>query len=176
MKYAMGFGAAIVLGLIVFVGVIFTGAYNVAASQPHTALGTWIFDTAMRRSVQVRATDAPRAQFTSQQIEGGFREYDSECVMCHGAPGVQPTAWARGLRPQPPDLSREVPEWSASELHWIVRNGIRMSAMPAMGAHHSDEDLWKIVAFLQTLPEVSPEEYQRMKARASQAAHGTHTH
>ncbi|MBR0673927.1 hypothetical protein [Neoroseomonas soli] len=36
--------------------VVFTGAYNVAASVPHSAIETFVFSTTMRHSVQRRAS------------------------------------------------------------------------------------------------------------------------
>jgi hypothetical protein len=37
-----------------------------------------------------------------------------------------------------------------------------MTGMPAFGVTHSDEELWAIVAFMQRMGDLSPEEYQRM--------------
>ena len=37
-----------------------------------------------------------------------------------------------------------------------------MSAMPAFGPFHSDEDIWAIVAFLNRLPDLTPETYENM--------------
>lgn len=64
----------------------------------------------------------------------------------------------RGLRPQPPPLADVVAEWSAAELFWIIKHGIRMTGMPAWGPTHGDEEVWAIVAFVQTLPTMSAEE------------------
>jgi mono/diheme cytochrome c family protein len=62
------------------------------------------------------------------------------------------------MYPQPPVLTDSAKEWSAGELFWIIRNGIKMSGMPAWPGR-SDDDLWNIVAFLQKLPGMSEQDY-----------------
>ena len=37
-----------------------------------------------------------------------------------------------------------------------------MSGMPAWGVTHDDELLWSVVAFLQKLPELTPDQYQTL--------------
>src|SRR2546423_13483863 len=55
------------------------------------------------------------------------------CVQCHGAPGRDPGIVGKGLRPPPPVLSEAVRPWDRAELFWIVKNGIKMTGMPASG-------------------------------------------
>jgi len=48
--------------------VIYTGAYNVAADKPHSAVETWILGTAMMNSVKLRATEiTPPTDLDSQR-------------------------------------------------------------------------------------------------------------
>jgi hypothetical protein len=52
---------------------------------------------------------------------------------------------------------------------------VKMTGMPAMGEHHGDEDIWSIVAFIETLPETSPERYLELRAaRAHDATPHSH--
>ena len=51
---------------------------------------------------------------------------------------------------------------TAKELFWVTKNGIRMTGMPAWGPTHNDKDIWSVVAFVQTLPNLGPEEYKRI--------------
>src|SRR5262249_49344791 len=77
---------------------------------------------------------------------------------CHSAPGVGSGELAKGMYPQPPVLTDAASLWSSGELFWIIRNGIKMSGMPAW-PDHSDEDIWNIVAFLGRLPGMSNKDY-----------------
>ena len=68
---------------------------------------------------------------------------------------------AHGLYPQPADLADTAKRYTASELFWIVKNGIKMSGMPAWGDHNDDE-VWGTVAFLQKLPGMSEADYAKL--------------
>jgi mono/diheme cytochrome c family protein len=41
-----------------------------------------------------------------------------------------------------------------------------MSAMPAWGASHDDPTIWSMVAFLQKLPGMTPQQYEDLVAKA----------
>ncbi len=108
-------------------------------------------------------------------INDGFIQYDSMCAMCHGAPGLPESVLHQGLYPEPPELYEEDDEWSASELFWLTKNGIKMSGMPAYGPTHSDEEIWAIVAFLQVLPNLTESDYKEYMLKNINADDG-HDH
>jgi mono/diheme cytochrome c family protein len=37
-------------------------------------------------------------------------------------------------------------------LFWIIKNGIKMSAMASYGKVHNDDEIWNVVAFVQRIP------------------------
>jgi mono/diheme cytochrome c family protein len=148
---------------------------NVAASDRHADWVAWAFDTTMHNSVRRRAEDIPvPAGVTEEQLRNGFRSYDAMCVQCHGAPGVKATEWAMGMRPNPPPLSEVVAHWNPAEVFWILRNGIKMTGMPALGPTHEDEELWSIVAFVERLPNVTAEEYAALRQQLGRDSGGGH--
>jgi cytochrome c553 len=53
-------------------------------------------------------------------------------------------------------------KFSPTELHWIVKHGIKMTAMPAWPATERDDEIWAVVAFLERLPTLQPAEYARL--------------
>jgi hypothetical protein len=54
---------------------------------------------------------------------------------------------------------------SDGEIFWVIHNGIRFTAMPAWGENDLDNDVgsWKLVHFIRHLPQLTPEELDRMK-------------
>jgi mono/diheme cytochrome c family protein len=60
------------------------------------------------------------------------------------------------MQPLPGPLADATRHWSAAELYWITRNGIKMTGMPAWQHRLHDEDLWAVVAFVQRLPQLPP--------------------
>jgi mono/diheme cytochrome c family protein len=142
--------------------VVFFGLYDVAATTPQSAPARWILEEAMESSVKARAAEIEAPPLDDlEQLRLGHHEYEEMCVMCHAAPGVRASSLAKGLEPAPPELheAEEAEEWSAAETFWIVKNGIRMTGMPAFGPTHDDETIWAIVAFLRKLPHLSPQDY-----------------
>jgi Cytochrome C oxidase, cbb3-type, subunit III len=81
---------------------------------------------------------------------------------------------AKGLYPKPADLSQSARLYTSSELLWIVKNGIKMSGMPAW-ADHSDEELWGTVAFIEKLPGMSEADYARLVMESMKQG-GRHSH
>jgi hypothetical protein len=81
---------------------------------------------------------------------------------------------AKGLYPQPPNLTHAAEHFSPAELFWIVKNGIKASGMPSW-TDHSDQELWATVAFLEKLPRMTQEEYAKL-VMASIAHGGHHQH
>lgn len=158
--------------------VIYTGAYNVAATEPHLGVTRWALNTTMERSVDARADRVgPPLPVDSAALREAFAHYGEMCAVCHGAPGEERGEIGQGMNPLPPRLSREADEWTDGEIFWILKHGIRMAGMPAFGETHSDTALWALTAVVRQLPELSPEEYQTRTApptggEGEQGGHG----
>jgi mono/diheme cytochrome c family protein len=169
-KLAIGWVAG--LATVAVGGLIFTqtGLFDATAFDPHDPTIAWATHQTMIRSVQLRAhAITPPPGFTAAQVQAGFHAYDTECVMCHGGPGVAREAWVTGLNPTPPFVIDSARRWNAAQLYWIVGEGVKMTAMPAWRTTQTSSDVWNLVAFLEALPNLSPADYARMRA-ADQAA------
>jgi mono/diheme cytochrome c family protein len=154
-------GIVLVLGGLVFIN---SGLYNVAATKPDMEIVKWVLETTKEKSVRSRAKDITVPNLNDESLAmTGFHHYDQMCVGCHGAPGISPSEIGEGLNPEPPDLSDVAADMTPAELFWITQNGIKMTGMPAFGPTHSDEEIWGIVALMQKLPDLSPEQYKKMK-------------
>jgi len=175
MKLVAGFITAILLLVGGVAALIYSGAYNVAASEDDTALEKWILRATMTNSVKAHAgaTAPPQGFDAEDHVHAGFHLFDEMCVQCHGAPGKERGEVGLGLRPEPPALSDAVRRWNTAQLFWIVKHGIKATGMPAFGKTHSETQLWNLVAFVQKLPDLSPERYGELGA----GGHGhEHTH
>lgn len=177
-------GTLFIAALLVIVAAlvfIYSGWYNVSANSAHGAAARRLFGTVMRNSVRAHARHIVPPELSSQMARAGAGHFKEHCAECHGAPGVERGDIGRGLTPRPPKLADTAQNWSAGELYWIVRNGIKMTGMPAWDASHSDEEIWQTVAFVRLLPRMSPAEYQQMVTQAGPHGHahaeeGGHRH
>jgi len=159
-------GAAIAIGIIGGLLFMYSGVFNVATAWDDPALARWVLNTTRERSVAKRAAsiDVPPLG-DAQQIEEGFRSYREMCAICHTPPGGADSPTAQGLNPAPPDLAKHAEHMSEAELFWSIKNGIRMTGMPAWGPTHGDNELWNIVAFVKVLPDMNLDEYQRLETQ-----------
>ncbi|TAK99130.1 MAG: cytochrome c [Rhodospirillaceae bacterium] len=164
--------AVAILGCVAFV---YSGLYNIGAAEPHWGVVAQIIEVARDRSIRAHAADiaTPSTLQDQARVVMGTEHYAAHCAVCHGAPGVPKDDIAEGLYPQPADLAKVVKGYSPAELFWILKNGIKMSGMPAW-SDHTDDELWATVAFLEKLPTMTPGEYVTLVA-ISQAA-GEHHH
>jgi cytochrome c1 len=125
----------------------------------------------MRRSVRQRAGDIPVPDLRQPgQVQRGLGLYRLHCAQCHGAPGVAPEPFALGLTPAPANLAHTAREWPPAALFWVVKEGIKMTGMPAWKYRMADDDIWAVVAFLGELPRLSPEEYRARKTTGENAS------
>ena len=154
-----------------WLGFVYSGFYNVAADQEHTALVGWALETISERSVARRAGELPGPLPTdSASLLHGFEHYRAMCEVCHGAPGVDRGEIGEGLSPRPPRLARAADDWTDAELFWITKHGIKATGMPGFGGTHDDAALLQIVAAVRMLPDMTEEQYADVAARVAAAA------
>ena len=172
MKVLIGLIAALLVALFGGLFIILSGHFNVAATDPDSAMTEWILHATMRRSVVMQSSGivAPKS-FADEQVRDGFEEFNTMCVGCHGAPGRMRNAAGKGLRPRAPDLAQAARTWDSGNLFWIVKNGIKMTGMPAFGLTHDDQTIWNLVAFVSRLPDITPEQYQQLEGQIAGSGH-----
>jgi len=138
------------------------GVYDVGADAPHWGVTRAFIGYVIDRSTDAHGDDVvvPSNLSDPKRIADGASDYDAMCTGCHLAPGMAENEMRPGLYPHPPRLAMFQGE--AGEQFWIIKHGIKMSAMPAWGKTHSDEEIWNMVAFLQRLPKLSPAQYQAL--------------
>lgn len=159
------------LGLAAAGGIVFLGLFNVSARSGHFPGVSWVLHTTYRNSVRLRAPAAETVPDLEDPdlIALGARHFDTGCRVCHAAPGDQRSATIRAMLPAPPHITQAVKDWEPQHLFWIVREGVKMSGMPAWPAGRED-DVWPVVAFLTQVGSMEPEDYAALTAPADQTA------
>jgi mono/diheme cytochrome c family protein len=140
---------------------IFAGVYNIGADVPHLKPFYWLLEAVRDRSIAIRARaiTTPKDLRDPKRIAAGAGLYAEMCTGCHLAPGMEKTEMSQGLYPQAPEFAKRF-DLSPPEAFWVVKHGIKLSAMPAWGRTHSDTLIWDMVAFLRVVPSLTPTEYQ----------------
>lgn len=148
---------ALLAGLVL----IFSGAYNVAATESHTGLFRWILATATEQSIAKHAGEEPSIDLPSDSttLWRGFYAFEDMCTQCHGAPGVDRGWLGQGVTPTPPLLHEKAVEMNDAELIWVIRHGIKFTSMPALEPTHTDKQIEELAAFVRALPDIEATEY-----------------
>ena len=88
---------------------------------------------------------------SSESVYAGRALYETHCLLCHGVGGAGDGPSAATMNPPPADLIVHVPLHPDRALFEFVRDGISGTAMPALGDTLSDEEMWHIINYIQTL-------------------------
>ena len=148
------------LGALAFV---VAGFAPISAAAGHWPVTRVLLHFAMERGVSTRSLgiEAPPLD-APWLVRKGAGHYAAACMPCHGAPGVPRALVSRRMTPQPPLLPRTLAagDMSREELFWVVKHGIKYTAMPAWTSHGRDDEVWAMVALLERLPRLSPSEYR----------------
>ncbi|CCA93211.1 MULTISPECIES: c-type cytochrome [Novosphingobium] len=163
----------IILTLLILSGLggiaIYLGVYNIAADAPHYRFTYWLIENLRDQSIATRARSiaVPRDLADPKRVSAGAGLYTEMCSGCHLAPGMEKTEISQGLYPQAPELAR-VSDHTPAQEFWIIKHGVKLTAMPAWGKTHDDKLIWDMVAFVQQLPKLSPAQYQAVIKSAPQ--------
>jgi mono/diheme cytochrome c family protein len=153
MKYTL-ITLLIELVLVVVGSLLAISRFNLSALPEPGNTETWLANRAKHVFVGRGSREAiPQAPSNLRaSTEEGEKLFGTECAACHGLDGHKPTDAGRWMYPRAADLtSREVQLYSDRELFWILKNGIRLSGMPAFGKVETDEHIWNLVHYIRNL-------------------------
>jgi mono/diheme cytochrome c family protein len=178
-----------ILGIIVTIVIAFVIALVIAqfglmptnADATPPAFETKIASNALDASME---RHAPRVKnpvpVTDENLIDGIKIYSMNCALCHGDLDYKPSALEHSLYPPPPQVvldPMDDPEW---HIHYAISTGVRYTGMPAWGKALSDQDIWKVTAFLSRVDKLPPavQEYCKKTYGVAPQSHqgGEHEH
>jgi mono/diheme cytochrome c family protein len=108
---------------------------------------------------------------TNENLNAGASLYEDKCESCHGT-ADQPSAMGRSTYPRVPQLwirhgngAVGVSDDPVGATYWKVKNGIRLSGMPAYGKSLSEKQLWQVSLLLSMAAKPLPAEAARTVGR-----------
>jgi mono/diheme cytochrome c family protein len=156
----------VLFGLAAPFAIIYSGAYDVAATRQHTPPVYWALITSLHQSIQAHAAreaPAPPDLRDATRIDQGLVLYEQLCAACHGAPGRAPDALALGMTPPPANLIPAARSWTAGEIFWTVSKGLKMTGMPAWEFRLDEDEIWAVTAFVKHMASLSPVAYEAQR-------------
>lgn len=172
-KYLFWLGASFGLSMFLF---FYMGFYNFAANDPHWSITSKIIVIARNNAIERVAKNIQTPNLSDAAlINMGAQDYHEMCVSCHSSPLQKNLSdLHQGLYPTPPLLTK-TSQFNTNQQFWIIKNGLKMTGMPAWGISHDDKRIWAMVAFIQQLPKLDANQYQILSARTIASSSDKHT-
>ncbi len=155
---------AVVFGLCAWVYVEKSNGFS--TRETPGALERWAARAARDAAIpgKVTALQNPVAK-SEEALSEARAHWADHCASCHANNGSGDIAMGKGMYPPPPDMRQvETQQLTDGELFFVIKNGIRLTGMPAWGDKDSDDaDSWKLVHFIRHLPQMTFEEEKAME-------------
>jgi mono/diheme cytochrome c family protein len=151
--------------MLVGIAVIMTIRRGVSAQAEPTATEAMIATTMRHFAIPPSARGMRNpVPLTATALSEGRDHFADHCASCHGNDGSGKTDIGLSLYPKAPDMrTPNTQKLTDGELFYIIRNGVRLTGMPAWSGSHSEADDWKLVHFIRHLPRLTTEEIDQMK-------------
>jgi mono/diheme cytochrome c family protein len=174
MKRLLCGGVGVALVAACGISFVYSGIYNVAASSPDSPAVAWLLHTTYQHSMQARSRDIaiPTGLETARTVQAGGLFFKENCAICHGAPGETRTSISMGLVPQPPYLLSADRLNKPAQMFWVIKNGVKMTGMPAFGKTESDQVIWQVAAFLHAERGVAVQGFEILAGQSSRSPIG----
>ena len=155
------FVAGIVATLIVFTfcGWLYLrlGYADLRANLPPSWLESELATSAVNASAARHAPSQPNPIApTEANLLDGARLYRDKCADCHGRPDNPVSDYGASFNPRAPQFMKAHPSLPENQDFYIIKNGVRRSAMPAWGNIMADSEIWQVVTFLHHLDNLPP--------------------
>ena len=158
-------------GFVFAFALLFLGGYvylkyghpPVAAADPSFPMEAQIVHVPLGARI-AKEQQQPPFGASEEAFETGAKVYRRECAGCHGVPG-QDVAFAKWMYPRAPQLWKKhakgnvvgVSDDEAGETYWKVKNGIRLTGMPAYQHVLSESEMWDVSLLLKNADQDLPD-------------------
>ncbi len=156
-NFILGIVFIIVVLLIVGFGLGLLGFLPTTANTSPPQWEHHLANSALDSSIERHASHANNpVPPTDDSLIEGLKIYTMNCALCHGGIDRKHSPMEKSLYPPPPNLilrGDDDPEW---QIFYVIHNGIRYTGMPAWDKVLSEQDMWKVTAFLSRTEKLPP--------------------
>lgn len=143
--YLLGIATLPVLAYLV----AYSGHFPVATDSHPLPLEVSLADRALHYASVDGAPAVVPVKVSDAGLTSSAQLYVTECAFCHGLPNQGEPHAATGMFPPPPQFFTKVDDDPTGVIYWRIRNGIRLTGMPAFRPTLSDDQIWSLALLLQ---------------------------
>jgi mono/diheme cytochrome c family protein len=167
-SFALGVVASLVSLPIAAIGCFALGLTQIRSDSKPSGWESQLMNSAVHAAVRRNASGITNPAPASDQIlVSGGKLYVEGCAGCHGEL-AKPFREDHDHFPPVPQLPHVGTQYSEPEAYWIVKHGIRMSAMSAYGHFYSEQQLWALAAFVNRIQNLPPDVLRAIQAKKDQ--------
>ena len=100
-------------------------------------------------------------QPTMDNIRDGSMTYDKNCAVCHGSLKQPISPMRTNYYPAVPQLMSSTPDDPDGNLFYVIKYGVRYTAMPGWEGVLSEDDIWKTVIFIKNSAQMKDNSQQQ---------------
>ena len=157
-----GFIAGIIVTLLAIgvgaIGITHLGLYPIGADNPPGAIEHALASRAMDVYAEKHKPEGVNPTgITPANLTEGAKEYEEHCAFCHGGAKAKVSPMQDKFSPPAPQLINRIPHDDDAWLFWVTKHGVRMTGMPSWSGVMSDEEMWKVIAFIKHSDKLPPE-------------------
>ena len=156
-NFIWGIVITILTAMIVGAGAALLGFMPTTANATPPQLEKQIANAALDAAMERRAARLNNpVPPPDENLIAGMKIYTMNCASCHGDLDGKPAQWGTHLYPPAPNLITDPlddPEW---HVYYAIRTGVRYTGMPSWEKNLSENDTWKLTAFLTRINKLPP--------------------
>jgi len=156
-KFIAGIVFAVVASILVLLICVRGGYMTVNADASPSTMEHWVANSALDAAIEHRAPQVENPVLkTDANLIDGMKLYAMNCAVCHGGLDRKRNVLGGAFYPPAPQIlvrGLDDPEW---HIFFAIKHGVRRTGMPAWGKVMSDDDLWKITAFVKSINQLPP--------------------
>lgn len=128
---------------------------NADATPPHIEMRIAMnaLDASMDRHAPRVSSPLPA---TDDNLIEGMKVYTMNCSTCHGTLDNKRSPLEHSFYPPAPQFIFDPPDDPEWHLYYAISTGVRYTGMPAWNNALSEQDRWKVTAFLSHLEKLPP--------------------
>ena len=155
------FGFVVGIGLLLLAGYLFAtrGSFFMGTKGGPLPMERFIAHKALAASIGQSSQE--QSPFPADEINllAGAHVFQQNCAGCHGKLDQPASAMSKKFYPHVPQLlppGNGVTDDPVGTTHWVVKNGIRFSAMPSFEGTLTEAEIWQVSLFLRNADKLPP--------------------
>ena len=157
-----GFIVGVLFTLLALAGGVFAvsqyGLYPIGADNPPSALEGRLAGRALDEYADKHKPEGPNpVPISPANLMEGAKAYEDHCALCHGGAKAKISPMRDKFNPPVPQLVNRIPHDPDEWLFWVTKHGVRMTGMATWDGVLSDDQIWKVVAFIKHSDKLPPD-------------------